>query len=1798
MKIIRFALFVLLSCAALVHGAEKNWVEYQPAGKSNGKHIVFISGDEEYRSEEGLPMLAKILSQRHGFKCTVLFSVNEDGTINPDKQDSLTNPAALDSADAIVILTRFRKWPADAMKHFIGAFERGVPIVGLRTSTHAFQFPNSSEFKDYNSFGKRVLGEEWVNHWGRHKVEATRGIIPADAKNDPILRGVTDLFGTSDVYEAYPPADAKILVRGQVLKGMNPGDEPASYKKKRRDGGEQDVNEPMMAVAWHREFKNEAGKVNRIFCTTLGAATDLQNEGLRRMVVNAVYWGLGMDVPEKADVSYVGPYNPTMYGFGGYKKGMRPADFAMGAAPRAESGVSPLELNPGEHVAILGNALPDRMQHTGYFETLVQGYYPQHNLVVRNLAAAGDEVNTWHRSENFGSRDDWLKKVGADVILAFYGFNESVKGKAGLDQFKTDLNQFLQETKSKNYSGKQNPRIVLFSPIADELHQDPNFPDPAANNRNIALYTAAMKEVAAENSVQFVDLYDASLKLYGDAANQGKSLTINGHYLSPEGDRLLAPIIFEALFGRKPGAGDLEKLRQAVNAKNERWHSRYRTIDGYNVYGGRSALAFAEGKLPFITDRTPPAPYVSNYRTMQEEMSQRDVQTANRDMRVWAVARGGDLNVEDNNLPPVEPAPQNKFGPGPDHKFEFLSGEEAIKKMVPHPGTKVNLFADETRFPKLIKPVQMAWDTKGRLWVAVWPNYPERTPTSKEGDSLVIFEDTDHDGVADKMTTFIDDLNAPTGFQFYKDGVLVMQAPDLWFVRDTDGDGKADYKERVLMGMDSADSHHTANSICLDPGGAIYLSDGVFHRTQVETADGPTRNADAGIYRFEPRTGKFETYVNFGFANPHGRVFDYWGNDLITDATGNNTYFAPAFSGHLDWGKGKHAGMKQFWERPSRPCPGTAILTSRHFPEEFQNNFLNLNVISFLGIYRVGVTEEGAGLKGETLQHLIYSDDPNFRPTAANVGPDGAVYFADWQNPIIGHMQHHLRDPSRDHEHGRIYRLSYEGRPLLKAPKIAGAPIPELLELLKEPENQTRELAKVELGGRNSAEVTAAAQKWAQSLDKNAPNYEHNMLEALWVHQYHNVVNDGLLRRMLKSPDHRARAAAARVLCYWRDRVPDSLDLFRTIAQDESPRVRLEAVRAASFYRTYVAADLALEVLKRPMDYYLDYTLNETLRQLEPYWREAVSQGLPIASDNPKGIDRLIGRLDPAEIEKLPRTEGVLYAMLTRPGVAEASRLIALDDLAKKKNSTRTKELLGAIESSGQGDTAVLPSLARLLTMISPDELKDARPQVLTLAEKSSAGVLRRSAWAAVAIADDSYDKAWAKASGSPAQLVDVVSSIPFVLDPKVRDRAAAKVKPLVITKAKSNARNEKSNARYVRIELPRDGTLSLAEVQVFSDGQNIARSGKAEQSTTEYSAEASRAIDGKTDGAFSSGTITHTRENAKNPWWQLDLGREYPIEQVVVWNRGADGESLAKRLDGFTLKVLNNEKREIFAKTGIPAPAQKTAIEIARPDYDKMLRQAAIQALVAIPQEQPTAFATLTTLMSEGEEVPAAAQGIKMLPPATWNKEAAAKAAPALIAWASKVPDAQRTSPEYVQTIQVADDLAGTLSPDRARALRHELKELRPAIFVVRTVREQMRFDTTRLVVEAGKPFQVFIENTDFMPHNFVVVKPNTREKVGAIAEKMKPDQLDQQGRAFIPRSRDILAGTRLLEGGQGATLELTAPKEEGINEFVCTFPGHWQVMFGQLVVTKDVDAYLQEHPQAPAAAASTGEHSHNHFE
>lgn len=299
-------------------------------GPGHGKHIVLISGDEEYRSEEALPQLAKILAARHGFKCTVLFAINDEGEIEPTRIDNIPGLDALKSADLMVIATRFRDLPDDQMKQVVDYVESGRPIVGARTATHAFNLQKNKTYSAYSyndkatdgGFGRRVLGETWRTHHGDHGKQSTRGLIAPGAESHPILRGIKDgdVWGPTDVYGVRLPlpGDGKPLLLGQVLTGMNQDDAPLPGAK----------NEPMMPVAWVKSYTGDSGRVGRVFTTTMGASQDLLNEGVRRLLVNACYWAVGLEdkIPARGDVALIGGYEPSRFGFGGFRKGVKPAD--------------------------------------------------------------------------------------------------------------------------------------------------------------------------------------------------------------------------------------------------------------------------------------------------------------------------------------------------------------------------------------------------------------------------------------------------------------------------------------------------------------------------------------------------------------------------------------------------------------------------------------------------------------------------------------------------------------------------------------------------------------------------------------------------------------------------------------------------------------------------------------------------------------------------------------------------------------------------------------------------------------------------------------------------------------------------------------------------------------------------------------------------------------------------------------------------------------------------------------------------------------------------------------------------------------------------------------------------------------------------------------------------------------------------------------------------------------------------------------------------------------------------------
>ena len=1490
-----------------------------------------------------------------------------------------------------------------------------------------------------------------------------------------------------------------------------------------------------------------------------------------------------------------------------------------------------LKLEKGDHICIVGNTLAERMQHYGWLETLIHTRFPEHELVFRNLGFSGDEIdgfkNPSHRmrSMDFGTFDQWLtgsapvpqpnklstrdKEPGtvsedrfkltntkADVIFAFYGYGESFAGEAGLPAFKQNVDDFIKHTQAQKYNGKSAPKLVLFSPIAHEFINDPNLPTQAhvdATNARLKMYTAAMGEVAKANEVPFVDLFMPTFtsvrrdgrivvdyRKGGQFGVPGAQATINGIHQNVMGDAMVAMLATRELFGEEKKSvsitvRDHSALNAAINDKNFYWFNRYRVTDGFSTYGERAFLKFSEDpKGGGYGDG------LSNYAVGQRELEVLDTLTSNRDKVVWTTAQGKTVKPDDSNLPPFLNVITNKPGTLPDGKHLFLSGEEAISKMTIHKGMKVQCFADEAQFPELVSPQQMAFDTKGRLWVATWPTYPHWKPTTPMNDSLLIFEDTNDDGRADKCITFAGDLHNITGFEFWGGGVLVAQGPSLVFLKDTDGDDKYDVKERLVHGLDTADTHHTSNSFVLDPGGAVYFQEGTFHQTQVESPWGPTRRvANGAVFRYEPRSQKFDVYVTYGFANPHGHAFDAWGQDIVVDGTGAVPYHAPLFSSYLEF-PNKHGGTPSVYKQRTRPCPAIEYLAGTHFPEELQGNLLVGNVIGFQGILNYKVHPQDSSLGAtEDPEPILFSSDPNFRPVDMETAPDGSLYFVDWQNPIIGHMQHNLRDPSRQRTYGRVYRVTAEGRPLMKPAPVAGQPIEKLLDLLKDNDDRARYRARIELSGRPTADVIAAATKWL--ADASGASTDHDQLEGLWLHQSHNVVNSTLLEKVLKSKDFRARAAAVKVATYWRDRLSNPLDLLKAAAADEAPRVRLMAIWGASYFPQAEATEVVLIAQDKPTDMYIDHLTKEVMRTLQTYMDKAKQENRRVAFTTESGARYYLKNLNNDQLLAEKKDRMVFVEMLNRAGLLDENRREAITGLAKLDNKPELRVVMDAIGTldakSANADTTVVFDLVRQLTGRSSAELTSARAELEKLATSAKQPIFRQIGFVSLINVDGGVDQAWKLATTDAKRLQDFINAMPLIGDASVRATLYEKIEPLVAGLPESlggGGKNTKgTHGRFVRIELPGKGTLTLAEVEVMSGGVNIARKGRASQKSTSHGGDAAKAIDGNKSPTYGDGGQTHTEEGTNNPFWEVDLGDEQPIDQIIIYNRG-DGD-LGSRLANFTIKVLDEKRAEVFLREKNNAPRVSVAFELGGGGPESLVRRAAMNALTYVRGQESKAFATLSKFVKEDVDRASAIRALQRLPRATWPKDEATPLLNVLVASIQKTPAADRTSPASLDALEFADALTTLLPADQAKTFRKTLGELGVKVIKIGTVFEKMSFDKDVVVIQAGKPVEFLLENSDLMPHNFAILQPGSLEEIGLMSEA-QAQQPAFAAQHYIPSSNKVLAKSSLLQPRDSQKLSFTAPSKAGVYPIVCTYPGHWRRMFAALYVVPDLDAYL----------------------
>jgi putative heme-binding domain-containing protein len=1470
-------------------------------------------------------------------------------------------------------------------------------------------------------------------------------------------------------------------------------------------------------------------------------------------------------------------------------------------------------LNKGDHIVILGNALAERMTHDGAFEAMLYAAFPEHDLVIRNLGYSGDEIGGYTskpdpmkrlRSLDFGTADQWLyanapvpqpdklkpdapvranrfENIGTkpDVIIAMFGYNESFAGEAGLPKFKETLTDFIKHVTSQKYNGKAPPRLILCSPIAHEDLKDPNLPDGKENNARLKLYSAAMKEVADANEINIVDLFGLSNAVYElDSRNSNipPRKTLDGIHINRAGNILVAVSIAQAFgvtrFTKKHEAKD--QIDAFVRDKNLHWFNRYRATDGYSVHGDRAFLKFTDGQ--------------SNYEVGQRELEVLDQMVANREAAIHRIARGEkNVKVDDSNLPPFLPVVTNKPGKNADGSHIFNSGEEELKHLTVHKDLQVNLFADEKQFPELINPVQMAFDTKGRLWVAAWPTYPHWKPTTPMNDKLLILEDTDNDGKADVCKTFAGDLHNPTGFEFWGGGVIVAQGPDVLFLKDTDGDDKYDTKERILHGLDTADTHHTANSFSLDPGGALYFQEGTFHHSQIETPWGPPRRVISGaVFRYEPRTKKIDVHVAHNFANPHGHAFDYWGNDIVVDGTGAVPYHGTLFSGHVNFPT-KHSTPPSVYKQRTRPCPGLEFVSSTHLPESMRGNLWVPNVIGLQGILQYKVEPKGASLTATEEPLILSSDDANFRPADVEQAPDGSVYFVDWHNPIIGHMQHNLRDPNRNKEKGRVYRITAKDRPLLTPVKIAGEPIPVLLDLIKSHDDRVRYRVRIELSARPTVEVIAATKAWLAKQSNHDKDLPHHLLEALWLHQQHNVVNAELLNFCLTLKQPQTRAAAVKVACTWRDRLPNILSLLLFAAADEAPNVRLEAIRAASFLTVPEAMEIVLVAQEWQLDEYLNYQIKETLKTLDPIVAAAKQENREIAWSTPAGARFRLAKLNDTELLKEKRSRDVCMELLLRSGFPDNIRQEAIRELAVFEKANELTVLMNTItrlDGKPGVESSLIFDLVRLLTSRPKNELTAARKELEKLATTAKQPLFRQIGYVSLMNVDGKIEPALKLAEQESERLLDFVNSVPLVSDAALRAALYKTLDNIIVTSVFPGTATEAPKTRFVRIELPGKGTLTLAEVEVFSYGVNVARKGKANQKNTAYEGDAARAIDGNTKGSYGAGSSTHTEEGTGNPYWEVDLGDKYAVDKIVVYNR-TDGAELGARLNNFTVKLLDSNRQTLWEAAKNPAPDVSVAFTPQGKDSAGNLRRAAMLAMANVRGEEAQTFTTLSVLLEKNIDADTAIRGLQRLPVNTWAKARAPALTALLLKQIQETPVADRTSDSSLAKLEFADSLATLLPAEDGKKLRAQLGELGVRVIKLNTVFEKMAYDKEVVVARAGKPVEIVLENSDLMPHNFVVLQPGALEEIGLLSEEQAQDPNFAKA-GFVPNSNKVIAKSTLVPPRETTRISVNVPNKPGVYPYVCTYPGHWRRMYGALYVVADLEAY-QANPEAYLASS-----------
>lgn len=791
-------------------------------------------------------------------------------------------------------------------------------------------------------------------------------------------------------------------------------------------------------------------------------------------------------------------------------------------------------LRPDDGILFYGNAMIERLLESGDLEARLQLAHPGKKLRIRSLAWTGDEVGYRLRPEGYVEHlKTLLAAWPAQIVVLGYGMNESFAGAAGLAAFRTQYQVYLREITRLHPGAK----LVLLSPIAVEERTAPHASD---RNRDLALYTQAIAELAREQGAVFIDLFTASRDAY---ARSSVPLTSQGLHLNAAGGRAIADVIARSLLGdAAPGAVDAPRLAEIARAaalKHTYVAELVRPKNGALYYGVRKRPEENAAELP-------------RYHQL----------VAQADAVVHDLAANPAKRFADYPAPSLPALPEGKTTTYRFPGGTVRSPADMQQELVVADGYAVNLFASEEQFPELRNPVQLSFDARGRLWVVTMPSFPHTIPGEQPHDKILVLEDTDHDGKADKSTVFADGFDALDGVAFHERGVIVSAQPRLLVLNDTDGDGRADTRTELLRGIDVTDSHH-GGMVTSDPLGHLLFADGVFHRSQFETPFGVVRGIDSSTYRLNPATGRITTEWQSMTPNPWKVSFDRYGNIFQRYGGGHVLEGVP-----LTW---TPLGVYHPYGNATvlNYAKGSAlsVISSPNFPDALQQGIASA---SLLGSYIVSLSSlksDGGPLVAADRLDVLSSKNSTFRPVDVEFGFDGALYVSDFSSLIIGHAQHAMRDPQWNHVRGRIWRVVHTGKPVVKNwPKIEGSSTAALLSLLVHPQNIVRHHARIQLRKLGAAAVPAV-EAWVAAHPRTQPTSDQAHLEASWILAATGTVRPAWIDQLARSADPLMRAAAAQLVRLTVDHVPDAVARLTQAAADPHPRVRMAAINAVAHLR-------------------------------------------------------------------------------------------------------------------------------------------------------------------------------------------------------------------------------------------------------------------------------------------------------------------------------------------------------------------------------------------------------------------------------------------------------------------------------------------------------------------------------------------------------------------------------------------------------------------------------------------------------